>query len=155
MGQDARSIENEIRTERQDPGRNIDQFQRQVNAPTDWRSLYGNHAGATLAIAFGGGVALGLLARRMHGPAPASDRPPGWEPARPVGFNPLKAIGENPKVQQQVGQVWDDILEVLISVASAKAIEVLGSFVPGFQDEYDARHSRRPDDRIGEKSQSL
>lgn len=117
---------------------------RSLGAPADWRAQYRSHAGVSLALAFGGGIALGLLARRSGSRSSFSypDRPDA-EPARPVGFHPLKAIGENPKVRQQVGEVWDEILEALITVASAKAVDLLGSVVPGFRDEFDTRHARR------------
>jgi hypothetical protein len=39
--------------------------------------------------------------------------------------------------------VWDEILEALITIASAKAVDLLGSVVPGFRDEYETRHARR------------
>jgi hypothetical protein len=144
VGEDARAIEEAIRMERNELGRNIDHLQERTRALTDWRVQYRNHAGVSVALAFGGGVALGLLARRS-GAQPRysySDRP-DVEPSRPAGFNPLKAIGENPKVKQQVGQVWDEILEALITIASAKAVDLLGSVVPGFRDEFDSRHARR------------
>lgn len=140
MGEDARALEEQIRAERTDLGRNIDQLHQRARSLADWRTQYRNHAGVSLALAFGGGVALGLLARR--GSAPRSDRP-DLESARPAGFNPLRAIGENPKVKQRVGEVWDEILEALITIASAKAVDVLGSVVPGFRDEYETRHARR------------
>jgi hypothetical protein len=146
VGEDARAIEETIRMERNELGRNIDHLQERARALTDWRTQYRHHAGASIALAFGGGVALGLLARRSGArsasPSPYPDRP-DVEPSRPVGFHPLKAIGENPKVRQQVGEVWDEILEALITVASAKAVDVLGSVVPGFRDQFDSRHPRR------------
>ena len=146
MGEDPRAIEEAIRMERHELGRNIDHLQERARALADWRTQYRNHAGASLALAFGGGIALGLLARRS-GSRPRysyTDRP-DVEPSRPVGFHPLKAIGENPKVRQQVGEVWDEILEALITVASAKAVDMLGSVVPGFRDEFELRHTRRSD----------
>ncbi len=148
MGEDARAIEETIRMERHELGRNIDHLQERTKALTDWRSQYRNHAGVSIALAFGGGIALGLLARRASSGARPSyayaDRT-DVEPSRSVGFNPIKAIGETPKVKQQVGEVWDEILEALITIASAKAVDLLGSVVPGFRDEFDARHGRRVD----------
>ena len=146
MGEDARTIEEAIRMERHELGRNIDHLQERAKALTDWRSQYRNHAGASIALAFGGGIALGLLARRSGSRSSYSyaDRPDA-EPSRAVGFHPLKVIGDNPKVRQQVGQVWDEILEALITVASAKAVDLLGSVVPGFRDEFEVRHARRVD----------
>jgi hypothetical protein len=150
VGEDARAIEETIRLERQELGRNIDHLQERTKRLTDWRSQYSDHAGVSLALAFGGGVALGLLARRSGSArsAYAYDRTAAPDASRPAGFNPLKAIGENPKVKRQVGEVWDEILESLITIASAKAVDLLGSVVPGFRDEFDARrHGRRVEER--------
>lgn len=148
MGEDARAIEEAIRMERHELGRNIDHLQERTKALTDWRLQYRNHAGVSIALAFGGGVALGLLARRAgsssRGSYAYANRTDA-EPSRSVGFNPIKAIGDNPKVKQQVGEVWDEILEALITIASAKAVDLLGSVVPGFRDEFDLRHARRSD----------
>ena len=149
MGEDARAIEETIRMERHELGRNIEQLQDRTRALTDWRTQYRNHAGVSIALAFGGGIALGLLARRS-GSSPARyayQNRADNEPSRSVGFNPIKAIGENPKVKQQVGEVWDEILEALITIASAKAVDLLGSVVPGFRDEFDQRHHARRVDR--------
>ena len=144
MGEDARAIEEAIRMERNELGRNIDHLHERTRALTDWRVQYRNHAGASIALAFGGGVARGLLARRSAAQPrySFSDRPDA-EPSRPVGFHPLKATGDNPKVRQQVGEVWDEFLEALITIASAKAVDLLGSVVPGFRDVFDSRHARR------------
>jgi hypothetical protein len=141
VGEDARAIEQTIRAERSELGRNIDSLQARTRALKDWRTQYRNHAGLSLALAFGSGVALGLLAQR-RGPRPFMDRP-DIEPSRPAGFNPLRAIGDNPKVRQQVGEVWDEILESLIAVASTRAVDFLSSVVPGFKDEFQTHHARR------------
>ena len=97
-----------------------------------------------LAVAFSGGVLLGVLARgRARGSRLVDDYSPGLpEAPRHAGFNALKALGDNPRARQQVGETWNEILETLIGLASSKAIGLLGDVLPGFRDEYDTRHAR-------------
>ena len=138
MGEDTRQIEREIRAERDDLGRNLQELQRQTRDLTDWRTHYRNHSGAVLAAAFGGGLIIGLLSA-PHG----RQRFPSEVPRtrfRPAGLGALQALGDNPRARQQVGETWEQILDTLIGVASAKAIDVLGSYVPGFRHEFESRH---------------
>jgi hypothetical protein len=140
VGEDTRQIEHDIRAERKDLDRNLHELEAQARALTDWRTHYRNHAGATLSVAFGSGLLMGLLVGgRRNGHRPAAPAPPR---SRSVGFNALRALGDNPRARQQVGEIWDRILETLIGVASAKAVDVLGSVVPGFRNEYESRHDR-------------
>ncbi|HYN07133.1 MAG TPA: hypothetical protein VES67_07060 [Vicinamibacterales bacterium] len=138
MGEDTREIEREIRAERDNLGRNLHELQRQTRDLTDWRAHYRNHSGAVLAAAFGGGLIIGLLS------APRGrERVPSEAPRtrfRPAGLGALRALGDNPRARQQVGETWGRILDTLIGVASAKAIDVLGSYVPGFRHEFESRH---------------
>ena len=43
--------------------------------------------------------------------------------------------------------MWDEILESLITIASTKAVDMLGTVVPGFRDEFESRQARRVVDR--------
>jgi hypothetical protein len=38
-----------------------------------------------------------------------------------------------------VGETFQNILETLVAMAAAKAIQWVGNLVPGFRDEYEAR----------------
>jgi hypothetical protein len=142
VGEDTREIEREIQAERRDLGQNLDDLQSRARALTDWRTHYANHTGATLALAFGGGMALALLARRPRRPESQEFRPEHQQTR--VGFSALKALGDRPRARQQVTDTWDHMLEALVAVASVKAAEWVGSFVPGFRDEYDTRAHGRP-----------
>jgi hypothetical protein len=138
MGEDTRQIERQIRAERDNLGRNLQELQRQTRDLTDWRTHYRNHSGAVLAAAFGGGLLVGVLSAGRGRELFPSEAPRAR--FKPAGFGALKALGDNPRARQQVGQTWDDILDTLIGVASAKAIDVLASYVPGFRREFDSRH---------------
>ena len=157
MGEDTRQIAQEIRAERHELGRNLDELQQQAKALTDWRTHYRRHAGPTLAVAFSGGVILGLLAsgsssnrsRRRLVPADYVSPEPAMPPQDPQTLKPrklaaLKTLADNPRARRQVGDAWDHMLEALIGVASAKAIDLIANVVPGFRDEYRARTTDRP-----------
>ena len=138
MGEDARQIEREIRAERDHLGRNLQELQRQTRDLTDWRTHYRNHSGAVLAAAFGGGLLIGVLsASRGRATFPAEAPRTRF---RPGGLSALKALGDNPRARRQVGDTWEQILDTLIGIASAKAIDVFGSYVPGFRQEFESRH---------------
>lgn len=138
MGEDARQIERQIRAERDNLGRNLQELQRQTRDLTDWRTHYRNHSGAVLAAAFGGGLLAGVLsAGRGREIFPSEAPRPRF---RPAGLSALRALGDNPRARHQVGETWEQILDTLIGLASAKAIDVLGSYVPGFRHEFESRH---------------
>jgi hypothetical protein len=135
VGEDTRQIEEEIRAERANLGRNLDELKTQARALTDWRTHYRNHTGPTLGIAFGGGLMLAFLTSR---PSRVHHEPDAPRP-RHVDFGALKALGDSPRARPQVGEAWEQILEALIGVAAAKAIDWIGKAVPGFRDEYESR----------------
>ena len=61
---------------------------------------------------------------------------------KPRKLAALKTLADNPRARRQVGDAWDHMLEALIGVASAKAIDLIANVVPGFRDEYRARTVR-------------
>ena len=140
MGADTRRLEDEIRAERQQLDRNLHALESKARELTDWRGHYSRHAGAALAVAFGIGILLGTRGKHHRGRT-ASWKPVQSSPASEshIGFNPLKIISDNPRARQQVGDTFQNILETLVAMAGAKAIQWIGSLVPGFRDEYEAR----------------
>lgn len=138
MGEDTGQIERQIRAERSNLDRNLQELQSQARALIDWRTHYRKHAGATLAVAFGGGLLIALIARRRRSTAPREAVAPR---PRIAGLGALKALGDSPRARRQVNETWDQILSTLVGVGSAKAIDLIGSVVPGFRDEYASRHT--------------
>jgi hypothetical protein len=156
VAQDTRQIEETIRSERSDLDRNLRELEMQAKALTDWRTHYRNHAGATMAAAFGGGLLIGLMTtRRQPRPVRASayegSTSERHEP-RPRGerFRFLKALGDNPRARQQAGDAWSEIVETLVGLASAKAIDLISGVIPGFREEYHTRHAIAPRDRAAQ-----
>jgi hypothetical protein len=71
------------------------------------------------------------------------------EPMRQVGaragnplkarlLKPLSAVDQDGRLMRQVGETWNHILDALVAVAAAKAVDMVGSVVPGFRDYYPA-----------------
>ena len=146
MGENTRQIVEDIRAERHELGRNLEELEAQAKDLADWRTHYRRHPGAAIAIAFSGGVVLGLLGAGSPGGLRDIDTDAVRRDASPrsrhAGFNALKALGDNPRARQQLGDTWNEILETLIGLASVKAVNVIGNLLPGFRDEYEARHTR-------------
>jgi hypothetical protein len=143
VGEDTHRIEDEIRAERHALDRNLQTLESQAKALTDWRTHYERHPGAALALAFGGGLLLSLsLNRTAPSLEPASVSVPRRPRAGRAGFNTvLRAIGDTPRARHQVNETWQNIVEALVGLAAIKAVEWIGNSVPGFRDEYDARHA--------------
>jgi hypothetical protein len=140
VGEDTRRIEDEIRAERGDLDRNLEALETRAHELADWRTHYRRHTGVALGVAFGGGFLLAALMHRgrSQGTRAYSPEPPRLAQER---RNPLKMLANNPHARQQVGQTWDHIVESLIGLGSMKAIEWLGTKIPGFRDEYESRHA--------------
>ena len=138
MGEDTHRIEEEIRAERHELGRNLKTLEYQAKDLADWRRHYRRHAGAVLAVAFATGALIGLTIEECTRPRPmARPRPDMSHPAK-AGFSPIGLIRDNPRARQVVGDKWDGILEALINVASATAVEWISHAIPGFREEHTA-----------------
>jgi len=151
VDEDTRRIEAEIRAERHALDRNLQTLESQAKALTDWRTHYERHPGAAVGLAFGAGLVLSLSvgrsARRSASFDELADEPPMSAVSAPrqprAGrqrvANVLRAMGDTPRARHQVTETWQNIVEALVGLAAVKAVEWIGSAVPGFRDEYDAR----------------
>jgi hypothetical protein len=138
VGEDTRRIEDEIRAERRALDRNLQTLETQAKALTDWRTHYERHPGAAVALAFGAGLLLSLSLGRSE----PSYRPQAQPRRTHAGFNNvLRAMGEAPRARHEISETWQNIVEALVGLGAVKAVEWIGSVLPGFRDEYDARHA--------------
>ena len=146
MGEDTRQITQELRAERHDLERNIDELQQHAKALTDWRTHYRRHTGPSLAVAFSGGVIPGLLAagsnsigvrRRASATGYASAAPvaPDRSKARQAGCpkDPGGYPSRTPAGGRRVGTHGRSTR----SPSHRPRLSILiGNVVPGFRDEY-------------------
>ena len=150
MGENTSQIEQEIRAERSELGRNLRELETKARDLADWRTHYQTHTSLFLTVAFGGGVLLGLLAtpsREEH------DFGNGFEGMHDVPREPSRM--RMPHVVQetralagrQLGQTWHGIADALLGVVSAKAVEFISDLVPGFRDHYAGGERGRQTDR--------
>jgi len=156
VDEDTRAIEREILVEREELSGNLRELESHARQFTDWRTHYRKHTGAALAVSFGAGVLLGLMV-----PAPAHHASrfvdtrehfePGWETdesprprrTREMGtaaMRGLKNLTQSSRAGQQIADTAASIFSALVGVASQKAIDAVAQFVPGFRDEFQARH---------------
>ena len=142
MGEDSSQIEQRILAERAHLGRNLDELESRARDMADWRTHFRNHPGAAVGLAFGAGMALGMLAVPASDPrdaggetADASDEP--YRPRRTHALAAIAAGVGGDRAKQQIGATWERIADALLGVAAARAVAFVGELVPGFRDHFD------------------
>jgi hypothetical protein len=149
VGENTNQIEQEIRAERSELGRNLRELEIKARDLTDWRTHYQGRPGLFLTVAFGGGVVLGLLATPARSESHVDN---GFEGMHDVPREPRMRM---PQVVQetralagrQLGQTWNSIADALLGVVSAKAVQFISELVPGFREHYSTADHGRPTDR--------
>jgi hypothetical protein len=143
MGEDSSQIEQRIVDERAHLGRNLEELESRAREIADWRTHFRNHPGAAIGLAFGAGMALGMLA------IPASDAgideaDATDQPDRPRRVRPLAALASGvtgDRAKQQIGETWQRIADALLGVAAGRVVAFVSELVPGFRDHYDGAPS--------------
>ena len=140
MGESTSKIERDIVAERNELGRNLQLLETKARSLADWRTHFRNHPFALMGVALGGGALLGLLTRGGGGPQAEFQEERLVEPEESTYKGPSMFASSAQHARRQFGDTWDHIAETLLAVASAKAISFIASKVPGFREEYSARH---------------
>jgi hypothetical protein len=130
------TIERQIRADRRDLNRNIQELEDRAHAALDWRRQYRDHAGAILAVAFGGGVLVGALSRPAGNHEDSGDHE---GPRRSM----LSAVDPSGRAGRHVGELVGDLVDAFVGLAGATAVSYISDVVPGFKQQFDAR-TRRP-----------
>jgi hypothetical protein len=147
MGESTSKIERDIAAERNELGRNLQLLESRARSLADWRTHFKNHPFALMALALGGGALLGVLTGGVNARrAEFEEERVMIEPEERGYSRPSMFTASAHHARRQFGDTWDHIAETLLAVASAKAIEFVASKVPGFREEFSARH---PDHRGG------
>jgi hypothetical protein len=141
VGESTQQIEQEIAATRSDLGRNLDELEGRARELADWRTHYREHSAVFVGAAFVAGAALAFatIPRARHGANGSFDEAMGHHPMEPRQA-PLSASAHRAK--RQLADTWDQIADALLRLASAKVIEVVGDFVPGFRDQLSQRDGR-------------
>lgn len=139
MGENAGQIEREIMAERNELGRNLEVLQTKARDMADWRVHYRNHPGVFLGAAAGVGVLLGAMSRRPREEFGYVNyaRTPEPETARP-----RRSLSErlNGPRGRKLMETWEHATEALMAIGTAKLVDFVSNYVPGFSDEY-RRHA--------------
>jgi hypothetical protein len=146
MGESTSKIERDIAAERNELGRNLQLLETKARSLADWRTHFRNHPFALMGAALGGGALLGLLTASGGARHDEFAEEPLVEPEESAYKGPSMFANSAQHARRQFGDTWDHIAETLLAVASAKAISFIASKVPGFREEFSARH---PDHRGG------
>jgi len=140
MGESTSQIEQDIMAERNELGRNLQLLENKARSLADWRTYFRNHPFAMMGIALGGGVLLGVLTRNVTSEGSEYDADHLIEPDDSHYAAPSPFASSASRAKRQFGDTWDHIADALLAVASAKAIEFVGQKVPGFREQFAARH---------------
>jgi hypothetical protein len=136
------TIEQQIRADRRMLNRDIQELEERAQAAMDLRRQYREHAGAVLAVAFGGAVLLGAFSGREGRDEGASDHE---EPRRSEGprRSLFSAVDPSGRAGRHVSDLVGDVIDAFVGLAGMTAVAFISDVVPGFKDQFDARR-RRP-----------
>jgi hypothetical protein len=132
-------IRQHIDAEREQLGRNLDEIEDRVKKATDIRRQFDTHTAWILGGAAVGGFLLSRALRKSSTSVPM----PGSDAHTAEHFNPR--IQPRSWHVERVYETFDNILEGLIAVASAKLSSFVADVVPGFREHYDAIEGNRVD----------
>lgn len=126
MGQTTDEIEAHIKDTHQDLSSNLRTLEQKVKAVTDWKQQFRTNPMTMIGVAFGGGIALAaMFGRRRY---PRRERPASW----PVPANGSHVVAQHGKLMDS----FDQIKDALIGVAAARVADLIGGYVPGFQEHF-------------------
>jgi hypothetical protein len=129
VGENTSQIEHEIRAEREELGRNLEDLEEKARQLADWRVHYRRHPEVFLGVAFGAGLLLAALA--------GEGRADSEEPAEPRYVSPRVPLRERSRKAAQVAETWGHISDAFLGLATAKAVDYIADHLPGFRDHYD------------------
>jgi hypothetical protein len=131
------SLENDIKDERRDLDRNLEALEHQARALADWRTHYNNHPGMALAIAAAAGLTLAAIVPGPHQPRRTRQVVRTSESSFPSAA--LARLDPHGHARQQWADAWDQVVASLAGVGAAVLIGFVSRYVPGFDEEYEAR----------------
>lgn len=152
MGEDTHEIERQIKAERSDLGRNLQELEHKAKALTDWRMHYRTHTAMALGLAFGGGLVLGLVTGGGRNGSIGRYTADGVEDLGTIEREPgrFQAIslaarrsGVGQRVRQRLDETWPSIVDALVGVGAAKAVDLIARYVPGFREQLNRLTAKR------------
>jgi hypothetical protein len=135
VGENASQIERQIVAERNELGRNLAVLETKARDLADWRRHYRNHPAMFLGAAAGVGLVLGAMSygrRDDFGYVDYARTP------KPHPTKPRPSLGErlNGPKGRRLLDTLDHVTDALLAVGTAKAVDLISDYLPGFADEY-------------------
>jgi hypothetical protein len=128
MGETSNQIEREIRVERTQLDRNLDDLQSKVEEVTNWRAQFQKRPMVMIGFAIGGGLLLGSVSGRRSTSRryDANTRAGEGQPhRRGTELQKYKAL-----------ETFDTIKGALIGVAANTFQDFLGQLIPSFREQF-------------------
>ncbi len=139
MGENASQIEREIMAERNELGRNLEVLQTKARDMADWRVHYRNHPGMFLGAAAGVGLLIGAMSHRRRESFGYVNYARTPEPRTAWPRRSFSERLNGPKGRKLM-ETWEHAAEALMAVGTAKLVDFVSNYLPGFSDEY-RRHA--------------
>lgn len=117
-------IHSHIERTRDALGSNLNELEEKVKSATDWEQHFRNNTGASLALAFGGGL---LLAAMFGGRGRCSPQPCAPNMATGAGAMPTGSR------QGEVTHAWDNVKSAIIGVAANRLLGYAEDLFPSLR----------------------
>jgi len=170
MGQTADQIKQEIETQRDQLGENLQQLETKVKETVDWRTQFSQRPMAGVGLAFGAGFLLSVLmpsggkssSGSSYGSSSGYNQNTGYnsssyyQPQQFSGSSSGSSYGSSsdysssssqskPKSPEmnEINETIENIRGAVMGLAATRLRSFLAEAVPGFQDEYEQARTKR------------
>jgi hypothetical protein len=150
MDESSDQIIEQIETQRNRLGANLNELETRVRQTTDWRLQFDRHPMLMLGAAMGGGMLLGAMVSGARSRSTERDAEPRHQPSRQAVANTRASIQ-----RERASETVDQIKAALLAFATAKVKDFMGHALPGFDNylrEAEPRASSRSHEREAESS---
>jgi hypothetical protein len=136
MGETTGQIERHIQETRDDLSENFNELQQKVKTAMDWRTQFEQRPGASLALAFGGGVLLSALLPIRHSSRGKSHQPHSNAPPDRDAVPGVQSRSSLNRDSNEPLQTFDALKGALLGVAATELTAFIEDLLPGFRQEF-------------------
>jgi len=150
MDESSDQIIEQIETQRNRLGANLNELETRVRRTTDWRLQFDRHPMLMLGAAVGGGMLIGAMVTSARSRSTADYSEPRRQPNRHALTTTKSSLQ-----RERTSETLDQIKAALLAFATAKVKDFMGQALPGFESylrEAESRVSSRSHERDAERA---